>query len=275
MQATPAEMRGVERRPMRAGVTIIEVTCAVVIVGLVMGIGIPTVRNMRAAGRANACQANLRSCARTVFTYAEDFRGTFPYLAQYHERERAFPNGGMWLPYYAQTAHWPLAMKGYEGIAERRMHPSQLCPGNPATDEIKEDGYDDFVNQYPPSTIVPSDYSMSFATFTDPSLWHEGADPYDIRGFRAVRTDEVKFADAKVVLSEPIAYHLGVFDESGEDSPISIFTRGERSTPFTMAFADGSVRATPFRELAALPESHGLHTPTLATPEGIKGRDLR
>lgn len=281
--ATTAPMRGrfaPSRDPHSAAspapaFTLVEILCAVAVITLLLAITLPLLARSKAVSIAVACQANLRSCTQSVLLYAQDFRSAFPYLASRPHAQQAFENGGIWLPYYSQSAHWPLAMRGYQGVGESQLHPAQLCPGSPVARDIRSGGHGAFVSQYPPETVLPSAYCMTYGAFSDPSLWRPGADPYSPSGFRAVRTDEVLFPGVKIIVSEPIAYHLGPLDLPVNESPISLYGSGGRATRFHVAFADGSVRSVLYTDFLTLPPENALRTPTLATPDGIRGRDIR
>lgn len=259
----------------RRAFTLVELIVAILILAVVLAITLPFLSGARAMSVASRCLSNLRSCTQSVLLYTEDFRGAFPYLAQVRDDQRAFQNGGIWLPYYSQAGHWPLAMRGYQGVGESPVHASQLCPASSIARDILSGGYDQYIQQYPPETVIPSHYWLTYAAFTDPTVWRPGVDPMLPSGFRSVRTDEVLFPGAKTLLSEPIAYHLGPFDAPASDSPISLFSPAASASQFHAAFADSSVRSVPFSDFHTLPETNTLHTPTLATPDGIRGRDLR
>lgn len=281
--ATTAPMRGRHDRSRRSqsatspgrAFTLVEILCSLAVIALLLAIALPLLARSKSVSVAVACQANLRSCTQSVLLYAQDFRNAFPYLASRPHAQRAFENGGIWLPYYSQSAHWPLAMRGYQGVGESQLHAAQICPGSPVARDIRSGGHEAFVAQYPPETILPSSYAMTYGAFSDPSLWRPGADPYSPSGFRAVRTDEVLFPGVKIIMSEPIAYHLGSLDLPVNESPISLYGSGGRTTRFHVAFADGSVRSVLYTDFLTLPPENTLRTPTLATPDGIRGRDIR
>lgn len=204
--------------------------------------------------------------------YSNDMRDCYPMFAERRIAD-AFTNGGIALDYYAQSGHWPLAVRSYLG--ERALEQAWICPGGPTYRAVFRGYSPGFMSQYPPGYTHPSSYWMSFGAISDPKAWGRRGSPGDPTLLRAVRVHEVEAPASKGILLEAVAYHLG--DGSDFDASLKIWEPAGSRHAFLIGFADGHVRAVPHRDLTPgwrSDEQTGYaRSPVLATPDGVLGRD--
>lgn len=74
-----------DRRVMcfRSGFTRIELACVVAVMGLLGGLGLPTLATQRIRSDRAQCIGNLRRLGQAFLTWAEDHRGEFPFRVSY------------------------------------------------------------------------------------------------------------------------------------------------------------------------------------------------
>lgn len=256
------------------GMSLVEVTVVVVVLGILMAIAIPALLGARAAARASECLANCRACSQVLGTYAADYRDCFPIFAA-TDREPAFENAGMGLWYEMQSFFWPLGCKAY--LCGRGLCPTQLCPGGPVSrDAFQQDGYDSVMGAYPPSWTFGSDYRLSMSVFSDPKLWRPGGSWTDFSFRHAVRWADVTRPAHKGILVELRAFHNGG-DPYGAAPAITLGPGESRNAAFSIGFADGHVAQLPAASLVPGfdPWTQAEGVPVLQTRDGVRGTDLR
>jgi len=256
---------------MRRGFTLVEVLVAVAVVTILIALVSGALFQVRNDARRIRCVSNCRNCATMILTYAGDYSDYFPHFAE-HRTYNAFTNGGIGCPYFAQAVHWPLALRGYLNPQPMQVEPIQLCPGNTM---LSQRGYDDLTGQYPRGYVFPSDYHLASGAMSDPTLWSDEGDLYDVSKYRAVKVAEAEYPSQKGMLIETIPRHI---DEAptGRYPDNWIYSSDAPRYAYTTTFVDGHSGSVPFLKFLAPSKPRNLPNPApvISTFQGILGRDV-
>lgn len=261
--------------------TLIEAIVSIVVITLLIAITLPAVSMVRKGARQAQCLANARQCGLAVAAYSGDHDDAFPIFGLRELNVRpTFENGGFVLDYFLQSYHWLLVVGPYLGDqSPASPSPARACPDSPFGLAMKSD-LQGLLDDYPRGYVLPSDYWMSAAMFTDPAVWVEGPPLEPTRALlRAVRTAEVRTPSAKALLVERFAHHADT------QSPPALASGAGARQVFNFAMADGSARSVAPKDLnpgvrpalPLFPEYSWLTegTPGITTLGGVHGRDLR
>ncbi|MCC6661050.1 MAG: prepilin-type N-terminal cleavage/methylation domain-containing protein [Phycisphaerales bacterium] len=263
---------------MRRAFSLVECLVVMSVVALLLGIALPLLGHARRTATALKCLSHLRTCGQAFEAYTADYSQCLPFFAR-RTAGAAFSNGGIPIGYTLQTLHWPVALRGY--LSENQAEPARLCPANPLARELfgAGGGYEEFFSTLSSSYMLPADYWMTYAAITDPSTWRPGGDINDPRFYRPVFVSEVVFPSRKGLLLEPRAFHLGgeAFDRG--TATVSIFYELGWDKPYHVSFADGHCENVRYSDLTPGFGGNGLGSmraaPVLATPDGVRGVDIR
>lgn len=260
------------RNVRRCGFSLIELAVAFVILSVLVSLLVVAVGGARGAARASQCLANIRGCGQAITSYTSDYAGVFPFFANPQaDGDNAFSNAGLGLSYYTQTAYYSMVCREFFG--ETGESPILFCPSGPLYKELFGPDRDASRSGLPANFVFASNFRMSLACVSDPSLWQDGGDTSDRTRRRPVRLDEVIFPISKGLLLEPRTFHQRG-DPYGEARSISIYFAEGRAKSFSTAFMDGHSAQPVGMDLEPPAEIIGeLPAPILTTRNGVRGRD--
>jgi len=255
-------------RGRKRGFTLIEVLVVIAVIVVLLALVVAAVGSARRSAIRLACGVHARTCGQAMMTYAGDYRDRFPMFAS-PTADPAFRNGGLGLPYFLQSAQWPLVARSYLGGA--RLNPAQVCPADGTSVlAFKQGGLAEVLDTYPDSYVFPAGYQMMMGAISDPTLWQaEGVQGGDKSKRRAVRITEVSFPSQKGMLFEVRADHDRVKDRS-----VSSYDP-DGAGSHAVTFTDGSVfhRRQDQLKPGCVNLSGGQNPPVITTPDGARGRD--
>lgn len=172
------------RAHRQAGFTLIEAVLVVAIVGLLVGLLLPSLAKARDAGREVVSASNLRSHCQVVNAYLGDWDDSFPWFTDPDATYTIFRVEGraLKLSYFHACAFWNLALAPgyYQGDL---LHPSFAAPGRDVS-------------------YVMTDYLYSCTFLAGSDFWEQQrrAGPSQ---WRCVRASEVEFPAQKGVYYAP------------------------------------------------------------------------
>jgi len=240
---------GARRGPR--GLTLLEVLLTVVVIGLLIGLLVPAIREVRRASQDTVSLSNLGQHTMVFHMYAEAWDGYWP---AFYEPSAALEDDDF--VYFAPTSSWPFFLG------------TEYYNANPPSSEV-------FVHPGRHNQDMATSYFYAPTHFTSPAFWTGKTRSWPDQ-WRAVGVGEVTFPSDN-------ALHVEWHTDAG--LPIYINLDGiHRDTRFGFSFSDGSARRERGEDLAAPIESgdgvgHGeglifVGVAGLHTNHGVQGRDI-
>lgn len=239
-------------RGAKCGFTLIELLVTIGVLGILLGLLLPTLASSRGAAREAVARANLHALVQVFHQYCSESQSFFPINDPVGLRAHACRDVRIDFGFWGIRYGWPSLL---EGIAPWHENPSLYTSPGARRDLAAGCGW-------------PSSYSYSLSFVARPELWRAGA-PHDESLLRGTRDSEVDAPAAKVILWDwELPYRSGELRHVGPDL----------DEPTPMGFVDGHVDkrvqaqaaaavVTPFAADGA--GSARLHN----TPDGVRGRD--
>ena len=237
---------------MKRGFTLVELILVVALVGLLMGLLMPVVGNVKKQSHVMLHLSNLRQHTAIFETYTTDWHSYFPYYADPKDDihvVRCTDISVAFREYFAVVVAWNIALSDYyyNGRYEGKDFQSP---------------YDN----WPHPLGIWCNYTYSTNFISRPEFWNRKTRTGP-RQWQPVRDSEVIYPSQKGILIDNYSYWLG-----------GVFPRRT-----TVGFVDGSARYLSQQELHAgyyngegnWPGSlRDSPTPVLHTYDGVRGRDI-
>lgn len=249
--------------------TLIELLISLAVIAVLLSLVVPALGAMRRAQRQANCLANLRSSATGLLAYVSEWKETFPYVATSRTYEDAFRIGSVSMPYVFQSSAWPSATVA--SWSELSSSTPQLCPYHPEGRNASRE----HLKQY--GVPIGSDYWLSYALMTSPTLWDRGGAEIDQeRQFVATKISDVLFPCDKGMLIEVIPWQRYDPSLGRAFSEQSVFQKSLAGEHALVSWVDGSCGDYRLTDLASASDqipAPWSPAPVLATPLGARGRD--
>lgn len=250
--------RGRADHACRAGVTLVEVLCAIAVVGLLLGLSIVGLVTARTSARNAADLAALRGHVQAFAAYQVAWDGQYPAYARRDAdvtiiRSSRHADPLLILGYFGGRNMWPLALAG--ALFDEEPEPRAFLSAHNPMDDAFTDYY----------------YDQSFSA--DPKYWRRETRE-GMHQWRSTRGHEVRHPDAK-----------SMFVNTYQEHPMN------SGSSWSIGFIDGSARSIPDGSISggypggACCEPCGLDSgftgclfyrpPGTCTIDGVRGRDIR
>jgi prepilin-type N-terminal cleavage/methylation domain-containing protein len=246
-----------------SGFSLVELLVAISVVAILIAIALPVLSHARGTSRIAARVQTIRQLNAALSTYGEDFRDRFPYFGTPGDPYgpitiRGFEIGGQY--FQAQRWHWASAVFPEYYAAPRHS----IEPPERAQYMQQFLGY--------PAFIIAADHQITSTVFARTRFWEDdpggGTAWYQSSYFSPTRPTDVAFPALKGLLIADLGGPGGRPPGWREDFPAPV------------AFADGSARAVPLRDLDPDPSRAverpfgAVPIPVLSTRGGLAGRDF-
>lgn len=218
----------------RAAFTLVELFVSVAVIGVLIGIALPTLRFARRSAEIADCQVRTRSILQAMQARAGDEQGRWPNIAPPGELHQLTFNapagiGYSWVTgvaYFDQTLYWGALLHEYIPDTGGSSDPY----GCPAVVR----GWHSVGYSRSPTGVGAASFMYSAALVSDPSLWRDSPEGEAARASEAERrrawvlTSAVAHPSKKVALAE-IADHHGsgrALDDPGAEAVNAAFADG-------------------------------------------------
>ncbi len=258
-----SELRGTPGRPHAANraFTLMEMLVACAMVAVLIAMTLPILQRIRFSSRESRNLANLRTHTQLFTAYSAAHRDSFPaFMDTRKPLTTLTTESGIiaTFPYFNAATAWNIAM----------------------ADELYDGRWDSpaFTTPYSPGPASMSQYQWSCSFLADPMFYSVARKSLPLQ-LRAIRSDEVLFPSAKVILSaqRPFATRFAASGASPTDHA-------------HVSMVDGHALSVVVNE--TMPSVHGgdgyypdwgsfssEHIPGIFagthTPDGVRGRDIR
>lgn len=192
------------------GFTLVETLLSIALIGILIGLLLPTLSGVRDRARGTVSMAQLRSHGQVMHIYAADYEGYFPIYSRpdgtgsITTGERTFP-----IAYFSEKVLWPWAMAD-EYYGGRVGHPSFRPPGY----------------RHPGSPYI---YTVSY--MATPEFWNPST-RVGPEQWRGVISDRTAWPSAKGLL---VNWASGINEST-------FVLHLKHDTPCDTVFVDGSAR---------------------------------
>ena len=255
--------KAVASRSSNHGLTLIECLCVLVIIGILLALAIPSLRQARVEARRLLCISNAAQVNKLVLLYTGENKGSFlsrfPDDAAYVDTPIGFSR------FEGQTRRWFRSEPwlSFSGLAADA--PALRCPASPYS-VAKQMALD-----------RPRDFRLTAATIIDPGYLNPALRPADwiqSTGARLQRIDNVTFPSAKALTFEENVWHAfaGAIEASTDLQHLEWWGT---PSPITSAFADGSAELLSRSRIGVfvMRAPRWESSPFQTTASGVRGRD--
>lgn len=236
--------------------TLIELLVCILVVGILISLAIPALRESRKAGARTRDASNMRQVEIGVSLYAGAYREAFPYLQSPGSPTTPAILDGVPL---SNTSCFGAGAGFWANLVVPQFSPgleNAVQPDREAAERANEsDGY--------PRHFLRSSIRMTFTAFARPEYWQPDADDSREASYTGTKTSDVAFPSNK-------GLHVNI---------ATIVVATDAAPKATVAFADGAARAVSWEwtpeQVVQRPHGAGT-TPwiVMATRDGLRGRDF-